>query len=109
MMWQRNLLLSLFMGSLLTQAAASEKYALLVGVTNYRHARMNDTQLKFPEADAAAVSSLLKLSGYETKVLTGRSATKQAIETALKDCQSQGDTDGVLVICLLYTSDAADE
>lgn len=72
---------------------------------------MNDTQLKFPEDDASAVSDLFGEYGYETKVLLGADAKKSAIEEALKEAQSKSDSDGALLIGLFghgvqYADDA---
>ena len=82
------------------QAAAAQKYALLVGVTTYEHAQMNRTPLKYPEADANAVSELLKSSGYEVKVLTGKQATLAAVEAELLKLEKHGTADGVVFIGL---------
>jgi len=81
-------------------AHAADKYALLIGVTTYEHAQMNRSPLKYPEADAAAVAELLKSSGYEVKVLTGKQATQQAIESELSTLEKQGTQDGVVFIGL---------
>ena len=79
-------------------ATAAEKYALLIGVTKYEHARMNASPLKYPEDDANAVADLLKQGGYTVKVLLGKDATKAAIEVALTTFSKEGNADGVVLI-----------
>ena len=77
---------------------AADKYALLVGVTKYEHAQMNRTPLKYPEADAKSVAELLGKSGYTVKVLLGKQATEKAIQEALKQAESEGTEEGVVLI-----------
>ena len=79
-------------------ATAAEKYALLIGVTKYEHARMNASPLKYPEDDAKAVADLLKQGGYTVKVLLGKDATKASIEVALTTFSKEGNADGVVLI-----------
>ena len=81
-------------------AQPAKKYALLIGVTNYQHARMNENPLKYPEADAKAVGELLKRSDYNVEVLLGKAATKKAIESALSKAGKQGTDGGVVLIGL---------
>ncbi|MGE0378010.1 MAG: caspase domain-containing protein, partial [Planctomycetaceae bacterium] len=81
-------------------AEEPQKYALLVGVTKYRHSRMNDAPLKYPEADAAAIGEMLKASGYAVEILLGEKATQQAVQAALAKAGRQGNTGGVLVVGL---------
>ena len=81
-----------------THTTAADKYALLVGVTKYRHSRMNDTQLQYPEADATAVGSMLRKSGYTVVTLLGKRATKSKFTAELKKLSRQGSHDGVVVI-----------
>ena len=64
-----RLLIPVLACSLALQATAADKYALLIGVTKYEHARMNVSPLKYPEDDANAVADLLKQGGYTVKVL----------------------------------------
>ncbi len=80
------------------QASAAEKYALLIGVSKYNHARMNSSPLKFPEDDAVAVADLLKQAGYSVTVLRGKAATKAAVESALRQFGKEGNADGVVLI-----------
>ena len=44
-----RLLIPVLACSLALQATAADKYALLIGVTKYEHARMNVSPLKYPE------------------------------------------------------------
>ncbi len=76
------------------------RYALLIGVSEYQHARMNDTQLEYPEADADAVGELLKESGYEVVKLLGASATRTAVDESLQRLKAQGTRDGVTLVGL---------
>ena len=106
-----RLLLTLTLLTIPTTAFAADKYALLIGVTTYENAHMNRSPLKYPEADALAVAELLKSSGYEVKVLTGKLATQAAIEDELTKFEQQGTQDGVVFIGLFghgvqYGSDA---
>lgn len=82
------------------EAIAAEKYALLIGVTTYEHAHMNRTPLKYPEADAMAVSELLQSSGYKVNLLLGKQATRQAIEEELGRLERQGTQEGVVFLGL---------
>ena len=77
---------------------AADKFALLIGVTKYNHARMNSSPLKYPEDDATAVADLLKQAGYTVKVLQGKEATKSNIESALKQLGKEGNAEGVVLI-----------
>ncbi len=93
-----RLLLILALLAICSNAFAAEKYALLIGVTKYEHARMNSSALKYPEDDAKAVADLLKQGGYTVKVLLGKDATKAAIEAALTTFSKEGNADGVVLI-----------
>jgi sulfatase modifying factor 1 len=93
-----RLLIPVVVCSMSLTAAAAEKYALLIGVTKYEHARMNASPLKYPEDDAKAVADLLKQGGYTVKVLLGKDATKAEIEAALKTFSKEGNADGVVLI-----------
>jgi formylglycine-generating enzyme required for sulfatase activity len=78
--------------------SAADKYALLVGVTEYKHGRMNDTLLKYPEADATAVADMLQASGYTVKTLLGKNATQHAITDALEKVAGEGTSEGVVFV-----------
>ena len=54
---------------------AQEKHALLVGVSEYKHAQMNVPKLEYPEADARSVGEALEKSDYKVVALLGRRAT----------------------------------
>ena len=95
----------------LTAAEPSAKYALLVGVSKYRHARMNSVTLKYPEADARALGELLRRGGYTVKLLLGKEATLEAVMTELKSVGEQGTQEGAVLVGLFghgvqYGSDA---
>ena len=77
---------------------AEQKVAMLAAVATYGNAGMNNKPLKYPEADATELRDVLKASGYEVKLLVGKSATRVAVLQALSDVQKQGDQDGVLVL-----------
>ncbi|MGD9857373.1 MAG: SUMF1/EgtB/PvdO family nonheme iron enzyme [Planctomycetaceae bacterium] len=87
-------------GAAAESAGAADKYALLVGVTKYQHARMNDTPLLYPEDDARAVGDLLKESGYTVDLLLGNRATNKAIGDALGKVALKGTQDGVVIVGL---------
>ena len=94
-----------------TPSFSADKYALLIGVTQYQKSQMNDPPLSFPEADAAAVGSLLKANGYTVKTLLGKQATQAAVEQELQVFEQQGSEGGVVLIGLFghgvqYGSDA---
>lgn len=78
---------------------AAQKYALMVGVTNYDHAAMNGSEpLKFPEADAQAVGKMLKDHGYEVEYLLGPQATRVAILQKLRSLNGKGNSSGICVV-----------
>ena len=77
---------------------AADKHALLVGVTVYRHSRMNEQSLQYPEDDARAVAKLLQDSGYEVTLLLGKQATRAAIDGAMQSIAKAGAADGVLLL-----------
>jgi formylglycine-generating enzyme required for sulfatase activity len=93
----RFILLVVVLGAPL-QTYAEQKYALLVGVTTYSDARMNEKPLDYPEADAMAIRDALLKSDYQVTLLVGKDATRQAIQNALVTIRQQGDRDGVLVL-----------
>ena len=106
-----SLLLLLFVGLWLTPCAAADKYALLIGVTTYQKAQMNEAKIDFPEADAMAVGKVLEDSGYTVVRLLGQQATKTAIDTALTELRTHGAEGGVVLIGLFghgvqYNEDA---
>jgi hypothetical protein len=83
----------------LTAAEPASKYALLIGVAKYDHSSMNKPEpLKYPEADAQALSELLKAGGYQVDLLLGKAATQAAIREKLKLLKNQGNADGVVLI-----------
>ncbi|MGE3999568.1 MAG: caspase domain-containing protein [Planctomycetaceae bacterium] len=84
----------------MVRAAEAQKYALLIGVTKYHHARMNATPLKYPEADALAIKDMLSESGYAVDTLLGELATREAVFAALKRVTEQGNADGVVLVGL---------
>ena len=92
--------LSTFFISSAINAETFTKYALLIGITEYEHSKMNEGSLKFPESDAIAVSDLLLQSGYKVDLLLGSDATKSRIGDALKKAGQQGTQGGVVLIGL---------
>jgi uncharacterized caspase-like protein len=81
------------------QAARGKKYALLVGVKKYNHARLPD--LYFTENDVTELAKLLRPAGYEVTLLTdsqGQKPTAANIKAALaKLMKDRGKGDTVLV------------
>jgi formylglycine-generating enzyme required for sulfatase activity len=97
------LTLSLLVGFWNTSFAqdSSQKYALMIGVTNYDHAAMNGpTPLKYPEDDATAIGDLLKKSGYEVEFLLGAKAVKSGIEKKLDGLSKKANSSGICVVGL---------
>lgn len=78
----------------------NEKFALLIGVTAYRHSHFNNTPLKYPEDDAQGISELLEASGYTVRTVLGKQATLQNITESLRSLESQGTQDGAVLIGL---------
>jgi len=78
---------------------APEKYALLIGVTNYAKPELN-TGLKFPEKDAEALAEILKASGFQVELLLGRQATKRAIDSKLASFSDRGKHEGVIFVAM---------
>jgi hypothetical protein len=91
---------ALALDSLTAEAqVAAQKYALMVGVTNYDHAAMNGSEaLKFPEADAQAVGKMLGDHGYEVEYLLGPQATRVAILQKLRSLNGKGNSSGICVV-----------
>jgi hypothetical protein len=104
--WLLPLLLGAVLAALLLPAGhgqegrpAGRKYALLVGVNRYEHAKLKT--LKYAENDAKALAAVLRRAGYRVVLLTGSEkkaslqATKANIEaqlkTVLEKCR-RGDT-----------------
>jgi len=77
---------------------SQQKVALLVGVSTYSDAGMNNKPLKYPEADSAAIEKVLEESGYKVTLLNGKAATRSGVLKALEAIQKQGDQEGVLVL-----------
>lgn len=95
-------LMMLSMWSLVSPIVAAEapKQALLVAVTKYQHAEMNEPPLEFPEADAKELAGLFRESGYSVELLLGKAATQDAIRRKLDELKDKGEADGVVVIGL---------
>lgn len=93
-------LLLLLFGLLLTPCAAADKYALLIGIKKYQRAQLNEAEIKYPEADAAAVGKVLEASGYTVVTLLGQQATRTAIEEALAELRNHGSAGGIVLIGL---------
>ena len=84
----------------LAMGQSPAKYALLVGVTQYSHAALNQPPLEYPEADAKALAEVLRNSGYEVDLLIGSQATQSAIQSKLEGLGSKGNQAGVVIIGL---------
>jgi formylglycine-generating enzyme required for sulfatase activity len=81
------------------QAPAPKKYALLVGVTTYEHAHLNQPpKIEYPEADAKELSEELGKSGYQVDILLGAKATKVGIKEKLDKLAGQGNEQGVVIV-----------
>ncbi len=94
-------LASLLVFPLLATAEAPKKYALLVGVTRYSHAAMNEpTPLEFPEIDAKSVGEVLRQNGYEVDLLLGEEATQSKIRDKLDGLGVKGNQPGAVVVGL---------
>ena len=93
--WLYLLLMSTFFAG---ATFGADKRALLVGVTVYKHSRMNEQSLRYPEEDAQAVAKLLNDAGYDVTLLRGKQATREAIEAAMQKIAKEGAADGVLLL-----------
>jgi formylglycine-generating enzyme required for sulfatase activity len=82
-----------------SQEPLPDKYALLVGVTNYARPELN-TGLKFPEKDASDIAALLRAAGFQVDLLLGKQATKAAIKARLGTFSQRGKNDGVIFVGL---------
>jgi len=83
------------------EPAKPKKYALLVGVNKYEHAEMNRPQpLQYAEADVTELAELLRASDYEVDLLTGDKATKKAVDAAIANLKTRGNSDGVVLVAL---------
>jgi sulfatase modifying factor 1 len=80
-------------------AEEADRYALLVGVTNYDKPELN-TGLKFPETDANELAKVFRSQGYTVDVLVGRDATLKAIRERLASFSKRGGNGGVVFVSL---------
>ena len=94
------LLLSSFFTLPLASAQEPDRYALLIAVTTYNHAEMNQPELAYPEVDAKAVGKFLTEHGYTVEYLLGPKATQAAIKTKLKSLADKGNQPGVVFVGL---------
>lgn len=82
-------------------SAEPKKYALLVGVNKYEHAEMNQPDpLAYAEADVTDLAALLRESGYEVDLLTGKNATRKAVGTKVEALKEKGNAEGVVIVGL---------
>lgn len=82
-----------------TCAQVPQKYALLVAVTTYKHAYLNQPpKIQFPEADARAIGQVLQGCGYEVELLLGENAGKDNIDRALAALAEKGNHQGVVLL-----------
>ena len=82
----------------LAPAWAQEKHALLVAVNRYEHSHLNRVELKYPEADAAAVKVQLEKSNYQVTLMLGEEATQAKVREALEAIAAKGKDGGVLLL-----------
>lgn len=81
---------------MLRRAAAEEtpaKRAVLIGINTYDHSKL--TALRFAEADATEMATVLKRLGYTVELVTGSKATKANVDATIKrviDGCKKGDT-----------------
>jgi formylglycine-generating enzyme required for sulfatase activity len=98
--WLLSVFLVLFpatvLPSALGQAKGGKKYALLIGINQYKHESLRP--LSCSEADVKDLGDLLREAGYEVTVLTGTSATRAAIQQHVTKVRSGRDSDDTLVI-----------
>ena len=82
-----------------TSAAAPQKVALLVGVSDYFHKNIED--LSYAENDVLAVGDELQRLGFHINVLTGENATRRNVIRALEDLldvASKMESDGIVFL-----------
>lgn len=75
-----------------------QRYALLVAVTTYSHAEMNQPALEYPEIDAKAVGEFLSEHGYEVEYMLGRNAKQKDIQSKLEELASKGNQPGAVFV-----------
>ena len=103
---KKNVLKLSIVANLLVAAFASahgeepERYALLIAVTDYKAAEMNEPELKYPEIDAKSIGEFLERCGYSVEYLLGPKANKEAIERKLESLQGKSNESGTAIIGL---------
>jgi hypothetical protein len=89
---------------LLAQAQGAARYALLVGVNQYRHDKLR--ALRFAENDASELAKVLEPAGYKVVLLTGSAAdenarpTKANIERKLREVLRLCPPGGMVLVAL---------
>jgi Caspase domain len=83
-------------GSTPAPAKQGKRFALLVGINKYAHARFS--QLKYAERDAQEMGDLLRTYGYDVTVLPGDKADKQTIEKAIERLSDQCKENDLLLL-----------
>ena len=97
----RSLAVLCLLAVTMSATAQPKKYALLVGVNKYEHAEMNrPTPLEYAEADVKDLAELLRESGYEVDLLTGKDATRAAVLGKIAGLAKNGTADGVVLVGL---------
>lgn len=77
---------------------SSQKHALIIGVSAYKHSNLNRPKLNYPEVDAKALADLLAKSGYQVNLLLGIEATGERIKAELEKVAMQGTSEGAVLI-----------
>ena len=96
-----GLWLSLVLCIQYASAQAPAKYALLIAVSKYSHAGMNEpVPLQFPEDDARALADILTASGYTVDLVLGSQATLKNIRSYLDGLGSKGNANGTVIVGL---------
>jgi len=78
------------------QPPEPQRFALLVGVNEYDHEELK--KLQFAENDVNELGDVLKKGGYEVTRLTGKDATKKAVEEKLLAITKAFPKNGVLIV-----------
>lgn len=76
-------------------AIAQTKYAVVVGVNKYADKKLG--HLTYAEADADALTGVLKKAGFQVTTLLGANASKKEVEAALDAVLAKGTSDDTLL------------
>lgn len=86
--------------------APSNRYAIVIGISDYLSAR----DLEYPDDDAAAMAAILSAKGWriDTKnILTNEEATKEGIEAAIARLANKVGSDADATVLLYYSGHGA--